>query len=446
MHLAQHHFQAQNRYFESSIQFAISHLFFKPYGVAGFELDSEALMNGTVSLLHARGVMPDGLAFHFPDGDPVPAARHIRDLFLPTQDSHLLLLTIPPFRADHVNCAIDPGDRDGPARYVAETSLLFDETTGRDEKPVDLGRKNFRLMLDTELEEDLISLPLARICRDGTGHFMYDPEYIPPCLQIGASPHLMELLRRLVEKLETKSEAMAKERREEHSSVAEYAAHDVAGFWLSHTIHASLATLRHHLSVRRSRPDELYAELARLAGGLCTFSLDAHPRNIPLYDHEHLEECFSALERHIRSHLEIIIPKNRVSIPLRQERSFLHVGEVTDARCFGPSQWVLGVRSSSASEEELVAEVPKQVKVCSGKYIVRIVKEERDGLPLEHLAFAPPSVVPRIGSHYFLMKKTGPCWKAIEDGGDVGIYVPEDLPDVELEFIVVLEGEDSDSD
>lgn len=445
MHLAQHHFQAQNRYFESSIQFAISHLFFKPYGVAGFELDAEALMNGTASLLHARGVMPDGLAFHFPDGDPVPPARHIRDLFLPTQDSHLLLLTIPPFRAEHLNCALEAGEEGANVRYVAETSLLFDETTGRDEKPVDLGRKNFRLMLDVEVKEDLVSLPLARVRRDGTGHFIYDPEYIPPCLQIGASPHLMELLRRLVEMLEAKSEAMAKDRREEHRSLAEYAAHDVAGFWLSHTIHSSMATLRHHLEVRRSRPDELYAELARLAGGLCTFSLDSHPRSIPLYDHEHLEECFGALERHIRSHLEIIIPKNRVSIPLRQERAYLHVGDVEDKRCFGPSQWILGFRSSAA-EEEIVAAVPKLVKVCSGKYIVRIVKEERDGLPLEHLAFAPPSVSPRIGSHYFLMKKTGPCWKAIKDSEQVGIYVPDGLPDVELEFIVVLEGEESNSD
>ena len=65
MHLAQHHFQAQSRYFEDSIQFAISHLFFKPYGLIAYHLDAEALRNGIVSLIHARGVMPVDFAARF---------------------------------------------------------------------------------------------------------------------------------------------------------------------------------------------------------------------------------------------------------------------------------------------------------------------------------------------------------------------------------------------
>ena len=50
MHLAQHHFQVQSRYFEDSVSFAVSHLFFKVYGVVGCELDAHALRNGTVSI------------------------------------------------------------------------------------------------------------------------------------------------------------------------------------------------------------------------------------------------------------------------------------------------------------------------------------------------------------------------------------------------------------
>ena len=55
MHLGPHHFQVQSRYFEDSIQFAISSLWFASYGLAGLELDADALYNGSVSLLHARG-------------------------------------------------------------------------------------------------------------------------------------------------------------------------------------------------------------------------------------------------------------------------------------------------------------------------------------------------------------------------------------------------------
>src|SRR5688500_17716350 len=56
MHLAQHHFQAQGRYFEELTEYALSSLFFQPYGLVRCELDGEALLNGTVSLTHARGI------------------------------------------------------------------------------------------------------------------------------------------------------------------------------------------------------------------------------------------------------------------------------------------------------------------------------------------------------------------------------------------------------
>src|SRR5688572_10178725 len=89
MHLAQHHFQAQNRYFEDLIAFTVSNLFFKPYGLVACTLDEEALLNGTVSLIHARGALPDGLTFNFPEDDP-PQPLAIRELFSPTQDTHLV--------------------------------------------------------------------------------------------------------------------------------------------------------------------------------------------------------------------------------------------------------------------------------------------------------------------------------------------------------------------
>src|SRR5437016_4137800 len=90
MHLAQHHFQAQSRFFEDTIQFALTSLFYKPYGVAACELNAEALQNDTVALVHARGLMPDGLPFDIPGSDAPVAPLLIRDRFSPTSDSHLM--------------------------------------------------------------------------------------------------------------------------------------------------------------------------------------------------------------------------------------------------------------------------------------------------------------------------------------------------------------------
>jgi len=75
MYLGPHHFQAQSRYFEDSILFATSSLWHCNYGLSVYAMDPEALTNGTVSVLHARGIFPDGLQFHMPESDPLPEPR-----------------------------------------------------------------------------------------------------------------------------------------------------------------------------------------------------------------------------------------------------------------------------------------------------------------------------------------------------------------------------------
>src|SRR5262245_12872343 len=209
MHLAQHHFQAQSRFFEDTVQFALSSLFFKPYGVIARELDADALQNDAVSLVHARGVMPDGLSFDIPASDAPVQPLAIRERFSPTSDSHLVLLGIPAYKPDQPNFATNGEAYESPTtRYTAEPTVVRDDMTGRDERTLTIGRKNFRLLLDTDLAGEgagLVTLPIARVRRDGAGHFVYDADYIAPSLHIGASPRLMHLLHRLLDILDAKA-------------------------------------------------------------------------------------------------------------------------------------------------------------------------------------------------------------------------------------------------
>jgi len=168
MYLGPHHFQVQGRYFEDSIRFATSSLWFEPWGLAGCELDSEALINGTLSVLHARGIFPDGLPFHMPQHDALPATRNIAEEFPMTRDRVTVYLAIPSRRENGLNCLSSEEAGTQPVRFVAENQLLFDETTGRDEKAVRLGRKNIKLVLDLENPDPNASVAIARVMRDGS--------------------------------------------------------------------------------------------------------------------------------------------------------------------------------------------------------------------------------------------------------------------------------------
>jgi type VI secretion system protein ImpJ len=430
MHLAQHHFQAQTRYFESLTSFVTSELFFRPYGVLACEFDSEALQNDTLALRHARGILPDGLGFHFPE-EPAPEARNIRELFSPTQTSHIVLLGIAPHHEGRANCVLAEGAGNGDARrFRAAAADVLDEVSGADPRPVSFARKEFRLLLDVEDVSGFVTLPLGRVKRDGTGHFALDPDFVPPTLRIGGSERLMRMLGRLVEGLTARSESLASERAEP--------AGDLVGYWLANTINVSLGPLAHLYRTRAAHPEQLYVEMLRLAGALCTFSMQAHPRDLPQYDHDEPSDCFAALERRIVDLMNVVAPSGSVRIPLRAREDSYYQGMVTDPRCLGSgAEWFLGVRASE-SPAELAARVPRLVKLCSGKFIERLVREAFPGLPLQPLVSPPPGISPRAGTQYFSVPKTGPCWASIVETREVGVYAPASLADLELELAVLV--------
>jgi type VI secretion system protein ImpJ len=434
MYLGPHHFQVQSRYFEDAIQFATSSLWFASYGLCGVELDREALYNGTLSLLHARGIFPDGLPFNMPESDPLPEPRAVADLFPPTRDGIVAMLAIPPRKPNGYNCALEAGGAD--SRFVAESRVLHDENSGADERAVRIGRKNLRLSMDTEPPGDLSTLPVARVVRDGSGHFVFDANFVPPVLQIGASARLLSMVQRLIEILEEKSSSIT--RAAAGGGASEFSTREIANFWLLHSINSALSPLRHLLMAKRGHPEELFAELSRLAGALCTFALDSHPRELPLYDHGNLGDCFEALDRHIRRHLETIIPTNCISIPLSPAGHYYWEGEITDQRCLGRSRWVFAVRARM-SEPDLMVKTPQLIKVCTPPFVRELVRRALPGLALTHLAVPPPAIRTRLETQYFGISRSGPCWDHMAQTRQIGVYVPGEFPNPEVEILVVLE-------
>jgi len=439
MHLAQHHFQAQSLYFEASAAFALSRLFFKPYGFIQLNLDEEAIREGTVSLLEARGVMPDGLAFDFPQGDPLPAPLEARDGGDPSGDPVPIFLAIPSLKPGRSNCDVEGGAGGGPAsehRYRAETVTVQDENTGLDKRDLLVASKNFRVVFSPEITEDLVTLPLAMVQRGPSGHFEFVHDFIPPSLHLGASRRLPAIAAGLVEMLQSKAEVMAQRRAMVGHDLADLSSEEVLSYWMSHAIHSGLAGLSHLKGLPRCHPENLFREMSRLAGTLSTFSTESDPGDLPPYAHDDLTECFTTLERRVRQLLQVMVPEGFITVPLERQAQNLLSAPLDDKRVFRPAEWVIRV-SSESGDSEVLRNVPALVKVCSAEDILRLVDDANPGLPLEHIPQPPSSIPRRLGSQYFRAVQTGPCWQLIEARSSIGIYVPDVLGDADMELIVV---------
>lgn len=440
MHLTPQHFQAQRRYHEDQMARALTALHPFAYGLAALQVDHDALQNGALAVLSARGTLPDGTVFHLPDADHPPAPLEVAAHFSPTRDAHVVYLTLPPWRADSANL-VDP-TFGGEARFRMDEDIVVDESTGDDPVPVKFASRNFQLHFDDALPADHIVLPLLRIVRDGRGQYQLDARFVPPTLHLSASDRLLSLTRDIVALLEAKGEGLAatlvQATATASGGAAAYVGNELATRWLLHAVRSADAPLRHLLLTRRAHPEQLYTELARLAGALCTFSMSSHPRDVPRYDHDALTETFDALERTLRQHLDVVISARAVVLPLQRVSDVLHTGVLTDPRCFEPGvRWFLAVRADVGSAD-LIDRVQRLTKTCATKFVLELVRRAFNGLATEHVPMPPSGLAPKPDLTYFELTLAGPCAQALTESREVGVYVPDALPGAYVELALLL--------
>jgi type VI secretion system protein ImpJ len=442
MFLTPQHFQSQDQFFEDHIQFRATASSGVNWGLADFAVDQEALTNGLFTIRYCRGVLPDGLTFNIPDADEPPPGREIAEFFPPTQADLDVFLTIPERRPRGRNVTIvanDPAEAaNAGTRFVSSARSVLDETGGVDEKPVLFGRKNFRISFGGEAFDGNSAIRIAQVTRSAAGSYVLKREFAAPALSMESSDYLLLLLRRQVELLAAKSQALSAVRRQKGRNVADFGTGDVANFWLLYTVNNYLPRLKHFWTMRRVHPELPYQEMLGLAGALGTFSLEEHARNLPDYDHENLGTCFTLLDEKIRALLETAIPSKCIVVPLTLTEKSIWSGQIAKDEYFKRSQFFLSV-SAAMGIDDIVKQVPKQVKISPPVEIVRLVRNALPGVTLRHAPVPPGAIPVKMGKQYFSLNQSGILWDGIVKTQSVSIFVPEEIDKPELELLIVLE-------
>jgi type VI secretion system protein ImpJ len=433
--LSPQHLQIQDRFLESVLHFQLETLSFRPWGFRSLQIGQEALAEGSFTIAAASGILPDGLLFEIPNSDGAPALKQLAECFEPDQTTLDVFLAVPQYRERGLNVANSP--RQSGARYTAEFELFRDENTGLSEKPVQVARKNFRLLTEGEALDGYSTLRVARIIRTVTGLFQLDPRFVPPLLDFNASDYLVAIARRIVEILSARSSSIAAMRRQKNQTLADFTAADIANFWLLYTINTAFPTFRHLFETRGGHPEALYAAMLSLAGALTTFSPNIHPREFAPYDHDELGACFTALDEKLRLLLETVVPSNFVALPLKLIQPFIYATAIDNDKYLQNTKMYVAI-SAESSQAEIVGRTPQLVKVCSASHIEHLVKNALPGVPLTYVA-SPPGAIPiKLNYQYFSISQSGVAWEAIQRSRNLAAYVPSDLPHPQLELIILL--------
>lgn len=428
------HFQRQDAYHEARLQDLAAAVHPYAWGVRQARFDLQSLASGTLRAQQLSAIFPDGEMYAAPGDDELPEALSLTDLpaGLPSTTIHLALPLLKEYGG---NCA---AQADGAivTRYTQSNRPTPDLYTDAGEAELSYLRKTVRLLTDDEPRDPYVTVPVARVRRTATGGFELDETFVAPSLCLAASPVLQAQLRRLLDSLQAKTDALYGLHREPSQSVIEFRSGDIASFWLLHTANAAFAALSHLFRHPGLHPERLHQELLRLAGGLLTFSKSYSLADLPIYQHGNPEAGLNRLFEIIRELLDTVISARYFSIALSEVKPSFHLGRLDSQRIDEQSAFYLSV-AADLPGPELVQSVPVRFKVGAPDDVEKCVLSALPGVKLTHAAQVPAAIPVRPGSYYFAIEPRGPLYERMLKSQSLMIYVPGGMRDLKLELIAL---------
>jgi type VI secretion system protein ImpJ len=433
--LTPQHMQLQDRFLVDSLNFRLQALKFCGWGFSEVVLDQGLLEQGQLAVTSASGIFPDGLIFEIPGPDQPPPSKALAEFFDPGVRDLDIYLTVPDYKLKGLNVA--GLGRVAGSRYLAEITNVRDENTGTGERPIQIARKNLRLLAGNETREGSSALRIANVERTEAGAFRLNTRFVPPLLEVRASDYLRGLVNGILEILSAKSTQLAGGRRQKNQSLADFTASDIANFWLLYTVNSNIPVLSHLLQGQRCHPEELFSALTALGASLTTFSTTVRPRDLPLYDHLNLSKVFTDLEEKLRMLLETVVPNNVVSLPLKQVKNTIYAAAVDQDKYLANTRMYLAF-SADTSEEAIIRKVPQLVKTCSASQIEQLINMALPGITLTHVS-VPPSAIPvKMKYQYFSLNQSGAAWETVTRARNFAAHVPGELINPQMELIILL--------
>ena len=437
MVVAPHQFQQQDRYHEARLQHAVAavrpHLWGvdKAVGWAESELLNNLLRADTLSC-----IFQDGTVYDAPGADALPPAVNLADLPLTVQE-FTFYAALPTLNTNGGNLT-DAATGANGGRYAAAESATRDLFTDAEQTHIAYLSSAVRLMEHDEERDGYHSFPIIRLRRLVGGGFEIDRGFIAPSVSVYTGSPLHVQLKSLLGTLESKIRELYSRHWQTNKDTVEVHGGDLSSFWLLNTISTVSASLTHCANYAHHHPENLYDRLMNFVGGLMTFSTKYALKDLPVYKHDDLAGCFARLDTIIRDLVDTVISSRYFKIALTSNTPGKppFTGLLDPAKVNNKTALYLAVNGDMPALE-LVAAVPRLLKVASPDDLEKLITMSMPGLNLVHMAQVPPEVPVRPSTYYFLVENKGKLYDDMLKMQKIAIHVFGGINGLKMELFGV---------
>ncbi|MEA9390207.1 type VI secretion system baseplate subunit TssK [Acerihabitans sp. TG2] len=429
-------FQQQSEWesFRSAGVSALSSPF--PWGVEKVEFDDGLLSCGQIQVRHLRLWLADGTLVDTLNSDLPPEPRELEPGLLVGQDAVTVVLALPLMQSGIVNVQQENAVSERPLRYREQWVTVADDF-GHEDESMAVAYFNLAIRFQHEKNESWKTCAVARLVRDGQGGWRQDPAFIPPMALFSASPVLHERLVLLNRQLRSRRQRLMSMRRESNERLADFAVADVSLFWLLNALNSHARVLTEFERFPARHPEQVWVELARLAGSMLTFSLDSDLDAIPGYDHAQPANTFVPLFDLITGLLEASLPSRVIALEMSRPDEQTWKASLHDVRLREEADLYLSVRSDIPAWQ-IAERFPTLCKAGSPDDVNEIYSVALKGITLIAVDRVPAALPVRLENQYFALDMESAAARDMLDQGVCMFYVPSLLGTLELELFAVL--------
>jgi type VI secretion system protein ImpJ len=406
-------------------------VFAHPYGMLEVRLAPDDLEAMRVRFTRLRAVMPSGLEVDFPRNADLPSID-LKQAFANSSGAINIYLAVPLYSETRGNTL--EADRAGEAKsrllYKVSEVECVDENNGENPKPVLVRRINARLMMEHEDRGDMESLPLLRIVRATHTEVSLprqDPDHVPPCLTLQASPVLRDTVQDLAAQVEASRRELALQTARGGFAIEALRGLQFEQVLRLRTLNRFSASLPSLVRAPCVSPFEIYLQLRELLGELAALFPDKDEFEVAPYNHDHPLPCFRELSARIRSYLRGSVAPSFLKVSFTRSGPESMSAVFSDEHFSKPSDYFLGIKTKE--DPRALATLVEDVdafKLMPKSFEVRAIrgvtlKEERNP-PLElpaqsnlHFFRLHRGESQRIWGQIQIEKAAVICWKGKAD-------------------------------
>lgn len=428
--LRQQHFQQQDRFVDALVDARVEGLRPYPWGVSELKLNLDLAALGKFAVERMVGVLPDGTPFAIPSDMAPPEPLDVP----PDARDAMVHLTLPARQPG----AVEFKDREergaDAARYLVDEEEVPDSfSEERTREPVEVARPNLRFGVTQDQIYGRITLGLARVREVHNAAIVWDERYIPPCLDVAASPRLTGFLTDIIGRSEQRVEELALRAVE----ATEGGAETFASFLLLQALNRWTLQLKHLKSLPRVHPERLFEMFLGMAGELSTLvRADRRPPPFPAYDHVNLQLSFEPVFDALQAALSAVFDRSAVQLDLQQAGPGAYVSRITDHNLYQHGFFYLAV-AARAPLDDIRGRFPSIAKIGAVQKMRQIVDSALPGVPLRHAPTPPPQIRVLPGYIYFELDRSAPDWRDFATAPALGLHVAGDWPDLTMELWAV---------